>query len=61
VPSLTSSGTNRRRLPASRNASSNKRVFSDVPDPSSTSVSALDRAAMSRACAARIERSHRVG
>ena len=36
-------------------------VFSDVPEPSSTSVSALVSAAMSAACATRMRRSVRVG
>jgi hypothetical protein len=48
-------------VPAERNASSNKRVFSDVPEPSSTSVSAFVTCAISSDRAARIERSVRVG
>ena len=51
VCSLTSNGTKRSRVPASRSASSRIRVFSDVPEPSSTSVSALVSSAMSRAWA----------
>ena len=40
VGSLTSKGTKRRSSPAARSASSRSRVFSEVPEPSSTSVSA---------------------
>ena len=46
VCSLTSKGTKRSSVPASRSASSSSRVFSDVPEPSSTSVSALVSSAM---------------
>ena len=61
VASLTSKGAKRRSVPSLASASSSTRVFSDVPDPSSTSVSARVRAAMSPACSSRIERSVRVG
>ena len=47
--------------PARASASSSSRVFSDVPDPSSTSVSAPLAAAISSARASRIARSARVG
>jgi hypothetical protein len=58
--SLTSRGTNRRSVPAAAMASRSSRVFSDVPEPSSTSVPAPARAAISPAEATRIERSARV-
>ncbi len=61
VASDTSKGTNRCSVPAPAKASSSSRVFSDVPEPSSTSVSAPVSAAISPARAARIARSARVG
>ena len=61
VASLTSNGTKRARRPASAKASRRRRVFSDVPEPSSTSVSALVRDTTSAACATSIPRSVRVG
>jgi hypothetical protein len=42
-------------------ASRSSRVFSEVPEPSSTSVSGRVAAAISDACAARMARSARVG
>ena len=56
----TSKGMNPRRWPAEDMAFSSSRVFSDVPEPSSTNVSA-PKAATSPACAERISRSRRVG
>ena len=47
VCSLTSNGTKRVIVPASRSASSRMRVLSEVPEPSSTSVSAPVTAAIS--------------
>ncbi len=61
VVSLTSNGTKRARRPRDASASSSRRVFSDVPEPSSTSVSAPATSAISPARATRIERSARVG
>jgi len=61
VCSLTSNGTKRVIVPASRNASSRMRVLSEVPEPSSTSVSARVTSAISAARSTRIARSHRVG
>ncbi len=58
---LTSKGTNRRSDPASRIASRSTRVFSDVPEPSSTRVSAPEARTISLARASRIARSRRVG
>ena len=46
VSSLTSKGTKRGACPRRANASSSRRVFSDVPEPSSTSVSAPVRSAI---------------
>ncbi len=43
VVSLTSNGTNASRVPAAWRASSRMRDLSQVPAPSSTSVSALER------------------
>jgi len=48
-------------VPASRNADSSSRVFSDVPEPSSTSVSACVSAATCGAMRDSTERSARVG
>lgn len=61
VGSATSKGTNRRSCPVAVMASSNSRVFSDVPAPTSTRVSAPVMAAAAQACSARIARSVRVG
>ena len=54
ISSLTSNGAMRRSVPASRSASIRSHVFSDVPEPSSTSVSAPVMGAMSSACSVRI-------
>ena len=61
VVSSTSKGTKRRSAPRRWKASSSSRVFSDVPEPSSMSVSAPERAAISPARATRMPRSVRVG
>ncbi len=61
TPASTSNGMNRRSDPLSRSASSSMRVFSEVPLPSSTSVSAPDAAAISAERARRICASARVG
>ena len=56
----TSNGTNRRRCPASTIASSRRRVFSDDPEPGSTSVFAAVSVATSSARSARMIRSRLV-
>ena len=61
VVSLTSNGTKRVSVPADCNASRSNLVFSDVPEPSSTNVSAFVTCAISSDLVARIERSVRVG
>ncbi len=61
VGSATSNATNRCRRPVAASAASSRRVFSEVPEPSSTSVSAPLSAAISVARAPRIARSARVG
>jgi hypothetical protein len=61
VVSSTSKGTKRRSAPRRAKASSRSRVFSEVPEPSSISVSAPDRAAISPARSTRMPRSVRVG
>jgi hypothetical protein len=60
VSSLTSNGMKRVSDPFPAMASSSSRVFSEVPDPSSTSVSAVAVSTISRALRARIARSARV-
>jgi hypothetical protein len=57
----TSNGTNLRNAPPSRSASSNTRVFSEVPLPNSTNVSAPVTDAISAARDRRISASARVG
>ena len=61
VDSLTSKGTKLSSLPASRSAERSTRVFSEVPEPSSTSVVAPDIRTISSAWARRISRSLLVG
>ena len=59
--SLTSTGTYVRSVRAARSASISSRVFSDDPEPSSTSVAAPLSAAIWPAADCRISRSARVG
>jgi hypothetical protein len=61
VASLTTNGMNRASCPDAAKASSKVRVLSDVPDPSSTMVSAPLAAAMAAASARRMPRSVSVG
>ncbi len=61
VLSLISKGQKRCSCPARANASSSTRVLSDVPEPSSTRVSAPDASTMASASARRIVRSASVG
>ena len=61
VVALTSRGQNRRSCPVAVKASRSNRVLSEVPEPSSTRVSAPERAATSADRASRIARSREVG